>query len=87
MTILFDEKHATLDGHCRVDEAEGLLNWALAHPRAGVRMATCTHLHAAILQTLLAVALPLLDEPQHPDVCRLLTAAGYRFPSPEGTPT
>ena len=37
-----------------VEDAEGLLDWLIQHPRGRLDLADCTHGHAATLQVLMA---------------------------------
>jgi len=54
MGITFQKRSARLDGAIRVDEAEPLLAWLQANPRGRLNLSACTHLHAAVLQVLMA---------------------------------
>jgi len=44
-----------LEGRCSVEEAEELLQWLQNTPGGRVNLKRCEHLHAAVLQSLLAV--------------------------------
>ncbi|AWM93730.1 hypothetical protein DJ564_24550 [Pseudomonas sp. 31-12] len=55
MTIHFQKKSARMEGVVGVEEAEGLLDWLQRHPDAKINLASCTHLHAANLQVLMAL--------------------------------
>lgn len=65
MPIRFENDLAALEGACAVEEAEPLLEWARATIRPTVDLSACTHMHAAVLQVLLAararVAVPPTD--------------------------
>jgi len=63
MPITFHDDRAVLEGICAVEDAEGLLSWVLQHPGAPVDVATCEHLHSAILQVLMARRPPLASAP------------------------
>jgi hypothetical protein len=54
VSVTFSKNVATLTSVVTVDDAEPFTEWlrTTAHPR--VRMAGCTHLHASVLQALLA---------------------------------
>lgn len=66
MPIAYARNVARFEGECTVEEALDLAEW-LRGPgrRKKVDLAACTHLHAALLQTLLAlrpaVAAPFAD--------------------------
>ena len=64
MPVSFHGATATFAGDCTVEEAGPLTEWLLAHPKGRAQLRTCTGLHAALLQTLMAlrpaiVALPV----------------------------
>ncbi len=79
MALQFDNQTATLEGTVTVEEAETLSNWLKEKIQNGtpphVAMATCEHVHAAVLQALLALK-PVLDSaPAHPHLKHVLAAA------------
>jgi hypothetical protein len=55
MTIRYLKKHAALEGHIAVDDAEALAQWLLKQPQPAVHLGRCEHVHAAVLQVLLAL--------------------------------
>lgn len=55
MGIRYDNDRAVLEGIAGVEDAEGLMNWLRDQPQGVVEMAGCEHLHAAVLQVLLAL--------------------------------
>ena len=55
MPIAYAKSVARFEGECTVEEALDLAEWLRAGPRRKVDLAACTHLHAALLQTLLAL--------------------------------
>lgn len=55
MPIRYLKKHAALEGHVTVDEAEGLQQWLLQQSRPAVHLGKCLQVHAAVLQVLLAL--------------------------------
>lgn len=55
MGIRYTKKHASLEGVVTVEEAEGLLGWLRTQSSPAVHLGRCDHLHAAVLQVLLAV--------------------------------
>ncbi|NBN92936.1 MAG: hypothetical protein EBS54_02245 [Betaproteobacteria bacterium] len=54
MPIEFGEDTAVFSGVCSVDEAEGLLSWMMQNPEGSADLQACEHLHAAVLQVLMA---------------------------------
>ncbi|MFC4157883.1 hypothetical protein [Chitinimonas lacunae] len=83
MPIDADGPRAVLHGHCRIEEAETLLDWALRHPEGEADLSQCRHLHSAVLQTLLAIRPRRIVPPQEPWLAALL--AGHS-PLIEETP-
>lgn len=63
MPIDYRKTVARLEGSCSVEEAEELLQWLQANPQGKVNLKECEHLHAAVLQVLMAVQPPLSAEP------------------------
>ncbi len=59
MPIQFLARSAKLSDVVTVEEAEGLLQWILAHPKGKLDLSRCTHLHTAALQALLALRPPV----------------------------
>jgi hypothetical protein len=55
MAIRYLKKHAALEGHVRVDDAEALAQWITAQAAPAVHLGKCEHVHAAVLQVLLAL--------------------------------
>ena len=55
MTIRYLKKHAALEGHVTVDDAEALAQWLQQQAVPAVHLGKCEHLHAAVLQVLLAL--------------------------------
>lgn len=53
MAIRYLKKHAVLEGHVSVEEAEGLAQWLSAQKAPAVDLAQCEHVHASVLQLLL----------------------------------
>ncbi len=62
-----------LSGSCGPEEAEDLQAKLLKRPGAAVDMAGCEHMHAAVLQVLLAAGAPVHAPPED-DLLRRLTA-------------
>ena len=63
MPITYSKSCARLVDIVTVEEAEELLQWAQKHPKGKFDLAPCMHLHAAVLQVLMAADLPLLAWP------------------------
>lgn len=70
MSVTMARNVATLSGVIRVDDAEPLARWLRETPRPRVRLAACTHLHAAALQALLAARPAVVSEPVEPFLAR-----------------
>lgn len=54
MSIKYKKQKAVLSGVVVGDDAEALLEWLQQTPSARVDLSTCTHLHPANLQVLMA---------------------------------
>jgi hypothetical protein len=63
MGIRYLKKHAVLEGHVRVDDAEALAKWLQAQRKPAVHLGACEHVHAAVLQVLLACRPTLVAPP------------------------
>jgi hypothetical protein len=55
MAIRYLKKFAALEGIVAVDDAEALAQWLQQHKAPAVHLGRCEHLHAAVLQVLLAL--------------------------------
>jgi hypothetical protein len=55
MSVRLDGNVIILEGPCRVDDAEPLLAWLQANRGRIVDLAGAEHLHAAVLQVLMAL--------------------------------
>ena len=64
---------ATAEGVCTVEEALPLLEFLQSHRTARIGLDSCTHLHTAILQVLLAVRPPIAALPQETFLARWLS--------------
>lgn len=64
MPIRFGKNSVTLEGACTVEEALPLLEYLQEHGKAKVAMRTCTHLHSAVLQVLMATRPTLSSVPE-----------------------
>jgi hypothetical protein len=66
MGIHYHPEHAVIEAHASVEEAEGLSQWLREAPGRGVDLAACAHLHAAVLQVLMAQRPRILAEAPNP---------------------
>jgi hypothetical protein len=66
MGLLFTEDLAVLEGHVRADDAEPLLQWLLSQASPQLHLAHAEHVHAAVLQVLLAFRPPVVAAPNDP---------------------
>jgi hypothetical protein len=55
MGIRYFKKYASLEGVISVDDAQSLLDWLKSQPEPAVKLGKCQHVHAAVLQVLLAL--------------------------------
>lgn len=78
MTILLDDTIIRLQGACRVEEAETLTALLQSNPGAAVDVSTCTGLHAAVLQVMLAFGPAVVGEPDDSFLRRLLPSLAAR---------
>ena len=83
MALQFEAQVATLEGTVTVEEAETLANWLKEqHAQAGtpaVNLSGCEHVHASVLQTLLALKPTLTGAPANPYLSQVLR--GLRAPA------
>lgn len=54
MTVENSKKTSRLSGFVSVEEADQLLVWLCNHPNGSVDLSEATHIHAAVLQVLMA---------------------------------
>lgn len=66
MPIEFKKNQALLRDIVSVEDAEGLLDWLQNKPSAKIDLATCTHLHPANLQVLMAAKCRVSTWPTDP---------------------
>ena len=66
MTIRYLKKHAALEGNVSVDDAEALAQWLQQQATPTVHLGKCEHLHAAVLQVLLALRPKISAAPADP---------------------
>jgi hypothetical protein len=55
MAIRYLKKHAALEGDVGVEAAEELAQWLARQKSPAVHLGRCGHVHAAVLQSLLAL--------------------------------
>ena len=75
MAITYKKNMAVFEGVVSVEEAEDLLAWLQKTPKARADYSSCTHLHAADLQVLMAAKLPVAAWPQDHDLKTWLQSA------------
>jgi hypothetical protein len=66
MSIRYLKKHAALEDIVTVEEAEALQKWLNNHPKPAVNLSKCKHMHAAVLQVMLALKPALVGEVTDP---------------------
>ena len=64
MSVEYKKKSVQLIDDVGVDDAEGLLQWLQANPKATINLSRCTHVHAAVLQVLMAAGMTVTSWPQ-----------------------
>ncbi|MBI0331721.1 hypothetical protein [Burkholderia plantarii] len=75
MPVEYHEGAATLAGVISVEDAEPLLAWLQANPDAELDCVDCEHLHAAVLQALMATHAGISGWPSNPQLRQWLQAA------------
>ncbi len=80
MALSFAEDLATADGACVVEDALTLLEFLQSHGNAKVDLGSCTHLHTAVLQVLLATKPKIMALPQEGFLARWLPNCLSREP-------
>lgn len=76
-----------IDGAATVEDAEHVFNTLAANPGWCVDLTRCTHLHAAVLQTLMCVRPPLWLHGSRGPIDVLLQSAGLAGLAVAPTPT
>ncbi len=66
MAIKLNKKAARFQGVCSIEEAETLLDWVQAQKEPKADLGECAHLHAALLQILLAHRVEVTRLPADP---------------------
>lgn len=87
MPLTTNRRTATLIGEVGVEEAEPLMCWLRATPNPTVRLDRCTHLHSAVLQTLLAARPRVCGTPSDPFLARWVTPLLAPPSEPDGGST
>jgi len=64
MSVEYKKKSVQLIDDVGVDDAEVLLQWLQANPKATINLSRCTHVHAAVLQVLMAAGMTVTSWPQ-----------------------
>lgn len=72
MGVRYFNKHAVFEGVVTVEDAEELLQWLRSREQPAVGLKRCEHLHAAVLQVLLATRPRIVDAPADPWLARAL---------------
>jgi hypothetical protein len=75
MTIRYLKKHAALEGVVTVDDAEALAQWLLRQAKPAVHLGRCEHVHASVLQVLLALRPKVVAPPVDPRLAGALGTA------------
>lgn len=79
MPIDLDDQRARLTGNVGVDDLDALAAWSPSDPvTAAVDLAGCRHLHAAVLQHLLARGLRVAALPEDPILAAAIDHATTR---------
>lgn len=73
MPMRFGKTTVVFEEGCTVEEALPLLEFLQAHPNSRVNLRTCTHMHTAVLQVLMAVAPKVAALPEEDFLRRWLT--------------
>lgn len=76
MPIRYLKKHAALEGHVGVDDAEALAQWLRDHNAPAVHLGKCEQVHAAVLQVLLALQPRISAPPSERWLAAALLARG-----------
>jgi hypothetical protein len=64
MAITYKGNTAVFAETVGVEEAEAFLAWIQKHPKGKLNLETCSHVHAAQLQVLMAARIPIAAWPQ-----------------------
>ena len=75
MGIEYNNDIACLKDSVSVEEAETLMAWILEHPSQRADLSSCEHLHASVLQVLMAFKTPVQSWPGDQNLNQWLQAA------------
>jgi|JI6StandDraft_1071083.scaffolds.fasta_scaffold340884_2 hypothetical protein len=75
MPLEFDDRGVRLTGNVSIDDLDALAAWTPAHDAEGVDLSACRHLHAAVLQQVLARRLRVLALPDNAILAAAIEAA------------
>lgn len=75
MAIEYKKGVAVFSDNVSVEEAEGLLDWFIKNPKGKLNLTTCTHIHSANLQVLMAVKPVIANEPKDKELQMWLDVA------------
>ena len=75
MAMTYKRNVARFSDTVGVDEAETFLSWLHDHPRPKLDLTACTHIHAALLQVLMASRLPIAKWPNQAALTTWLKSA------------
>jgi len=79
VALTFTRNEVALAGACGAEEALELMEWLVKRRRPRVKLTDCTHLHSALLATLLACRPAISGPPNDPFLAKwiepILTAA------------
>ncbi|MBF0335898.1 MAG: hypothetical protein HQL40_20035 [Alphaproteobacteria bacterium] len=70
MPIRYEKTTAHFEGACLPDEALALIEWLNVRKSPKVDLRACEHLHAALLQVLLAARPRIVEPPADPFLAR-----------------
>ncbi len=74
MGIRYLKKHAALEGVVSVEDAEALQSWLKKQAQPAVNLSKCQHMHASVLQVLMAMHPRIVGEVSDPWLSAALKA-------------
>jgi hypothetical protein len=88
MPLEFRRSEVCLSGSCTAEEALDLAEWLAKRKRPKANLAECTHMHSALLQTLLAYKPQISAPPADAFLATwVMPALDATFPPPAQTET